>query len=74
MNNVYKEVALELGLSEKEVTEAYKSMWRFMRETIKNLDVSSKEKFEAQRTNFNIPRIGKLFGQFKTGKKREENV
>lgn len=53
----------ELGVSEEDIDIAYKSFYKFIRETIKNLplkDNLSEEEFSKLRTNFNLPSLGKL--------------
>jgi hypothetical protein len=61
--NIITKVAEELGLPESLVNETYKSFWRYVRETIKELPLKedlSQEEFDKLQTNFNIPSIGKL--------------
>jgi hypothetical protein len=61
--NIVTKVAEELGLPESLVNETYKSFWRYVRETIKELPLKedlSQEEFDKLQTNFNIPSIGKL--------------
>lgn len=56
-------VAGELNLEVEVVDEAYKSFYGFIREKISELPLKeelSEEDFNALRTNFNIPSIGKL--------------
>ena len=56
-------VAGELNLEVEVVDEAYKSFYGFVREKISELPLKedlSEEDFNALRTNFNIPSIGKL--------------
>ena len=64
----YKEiisiVSEELNIPKEVVDKAYKSYWKFIRETIKDLPLKdnnlSEEEFSNLRTNFNIPSLGKL--------------
>lgn len=63
LNNIYKEVAEELGLSKQVVQKAYISFWKFIRSTIVDLPLKedlTEEEFNKLRTNFNIPSLGKL--------------
>ena len=56
-------VAGDLNLEVEVVDEAYKSFYGFIREKISELPLKeelSEEDFNALRTNFNIPSIGKL--------------
>ena len=62
--NLVSEVSKELNISKEVVDKAYKSYWEFIRKTIQELplkDISTKEEFSKLRTNFNIPRLGKLY-------------
>lgn len=63
LNNIYKEVAEELGLPKEVVHKAYASFWKFIRTTITALPFKediSEEEFNKLKTNFNIPSLGKL--------------
>lgn len=56
-------VANELDLPEELVNRTYISYWKYIRETIQELplkDNLTQEEFNAMKTNFNIPSIGKL--------------
>lgn len=56
-------VAKDLNLPKEVVIEAYKSYWKFIRETIQKLplrDIKTEEDFNKYKTNFNIPSLGKL--------------
>lgn len=60
---IYKEIAQDLGLTEKQVSEAYKSFWQFIKEVIEDLplkDDLTEEEFNELKKNFNIPSLGKL--------------
>ena len=53
----------EMGLPPEVVDTAYKSYWKFIKQTIQSLplkDDISEEDFTKLRTNFNIPSLGKL--------------
>lgn len=63
MLNLYKKVAKELNLPVEVVELAYKTYWKFIRETIKELPLKedlSEEEFRQLKTNFNIVSLGKL--------------
>lgn len=63
LNDLYKQISVETGISCKTVELAYKSFWKFIRETIKSLplkDDLTESEFNMLRTSFNIPSIGKL--------------
>lgn len=62
------EVSKELNIPEEVVNKAYKSYWEFIRKTIQKLPLKeslTKEEFSKLRTNFNIPRLGKLYCDYK---------
>lgn len=62
-NKAIEEVSEELNLPYKVVDNAYKSFWRFIRNTIQELPLKenlSIEEFSKLKTNFNIPSLGKL--------------
>lgn len=64
LNNVYKEVALKLGLDEKDVKEAYNLYWKCFREHIENLPLKgnlAEEDFNSLKTSFNVPSLGKFY-------------
>lgn len=61
--NIIGKVSKELDIPVKVVDAAYKSYWRFIRQTIQSLPLKSdidEEEFAKLRTNFNIPSLGKL--------------
>ena len=63
MKNLYKKVAEEMNIPVEVVEYAYKSYWKFIRETIQELPLKedlSEEEFAKLKTNFNIVSIGKL--------------
>ena len=75
---IYQQVAEELGIPEETVTLAYKSKWRFIRNHIETLTLKEPidaGQFKQMRTNFNLPSLGKLyltFERFLNVKKRYE--
>ena len=53
----------ELDIPKEEILKAYKSYWMFIRNKIESLPLKedlSEEEFSRLRTNFNIPKLGKL--------------
>lgn len=64
LNNVYKQAALELGLNESDVKEAYNLYWEYFRHSIESLplkDNLSEEDFNTLKTSFNVPSLGKFY-------------
>lgn len=62
-NSAVTQISKELNLPSGVVDKAFKSYWRFIRDTIQKLplkDDMSEEEFQQLRTNFNIPSLGKL--------------
>ena len=61
--DIIGKVSQETGLPPEVVDTAYKSYWKFIKQTIQSLplkDDISEEDFTKLRTNFNIPSLGKL--------------
>ena len=61
--DIIGKVSQEIGLPPEVVDTAYKSYWKFIKQTIQSLplkDDISEEDFTKLRTNFNIPSLGKL--------------
>ena len=61
--DIIGKVSQEMGLLPEVVGTAYKSYWKFIKQTIQSLplkDDISEEDFTKLRTNFNIPSLGKL--------------
>lgn len=61
--DIIGKVSQEMGLLPEVVYTAYKSYWKFIKQTIQSLplkDDISEEDFTKLRTNFNIPSLGKL--------------
>lgn len=70
------QVARELNISPKTVELIYKSYWKFIKESIANLDLENmqEEDFDNTDTNFSIPRIGKLHTNFKKVQKQKRRL
>lgn len=86
-SEIVSAVSKELDIPIEVVDLAYKSYWKFIRQTIQELPLKediSEEEFKTLRTNFNIPSLGKMFctfdrmmgvkERFKYIKKLKENV
>ena len=61
--DIIGKVSQDMGLPPEVVDIAYKSYWKFIKQTIQSLplkDDISEEDFTKLRTNFNIPSLGKL--------------
>lgn len=62
-SDIIGKVSKELDIPVEVVDAAYKSYWKFIKQTIQSLplkdDINEKE-FAKLRTNFNIPSLGKL--------------
>lgn len=56
-----KVIAEKYGVSEKEVDRIYHSVFQFIHEKIKQMDVMSAINGEIEQTSFNIPELGKLY-------------
>ena len=62
-SDIISKVSQEMSLLPEVVDTAYKSYWKFIKQTIQSLplkDNISEEDFTKLRTNFNIPSLGKL--------------
>ena len=62
--DIIGKVSQEMGLPPEVVDTAYKSYWKFIKQTIQSLplkDDISEEDFTKLRTNFNVPSLGKLY-------------
>ena len=71
--NIYKKVAIQLGIEEKDVKQAYESYWKFFKDRMKFIKIGnniSKEEFEKQSTVFSILKIGKFYAPY-TNKVRD---
>lgn len=61
--DIIGKVSQEMDIPLQVVDTAYKSYWKFIKQTIQSLplkDDISEEEFAKLRTNFNIPSLGKL--------------
>lgn len=64
LNEIYDQVAKELGLESEVVKAAYQAQWQFIRNTIEELPLKeelSEEEFSRLRTSFNLPSLGKIY-------------
>lgn len=62
-DSIITQVSKELNLPFNVVDRTFKSYWKFIRDTIKELPLKediSEEEFNKLKTNFNIPSLGKL--------------
>ena len=62
-SDIISKVSQEMDIPLEVVDTAYKSYWKFIKQTIQSLplkDDISEEEFAKLRTNFNIPSLGKL--------------
>ena len=61
--DIIGKVSQEMDIPLEVVDTAYKSYWKFIKQTIQSLplkDDISEEDFTKLRTNFNVPSVGKL--------------
>ena len=79
-HDIIDKVSQELGIPFEVVNVAYKSYWKFIKQTIQSLplkDNLSEEEFAKLKTNFNIPSLGKLtctFDRMEGVKKRYKYI
>ena len=62
-HDIIDKVSQELDIPFEVVNVAYKSYWKFIKQTIQSLSLKdnlSEEEFAKLKTNFNIPSLGKL--------------
>lgn len=77
---IIKKVSQEINVPLEIVDEAYKSYWKFIKQTIQSLPLKSnisEEEFSKLRTTFNLPSLGKLvcnFNRLKGVKKRYQYI
>lgn len=60
---IFEKVSQETGIPEEVVSLAYRTFWKFVRNTIANLPLKedlTEEEFNGLRTCFNVPSLGKL--------------
>lgn len=65
--DIISTVSRELDIPKEVVDLAYKSYWKFIKQTIQSLPLKediSEEDFSKLRTNFNIPSLGKIVCTF----------
>ena len=61
--DIISAVSKELDISREVVDLAYKSYWKFIKQTIQELPLKediNEEEFSKLRTNFNVPSLGKI--------------
>lgn len=74
MKGTINRLSGKLGLPPEEISNIYKAYWKFIKETIEGLPLKEdldEESFHKLRTNFNIPKLGKLhctYPKYKTAK------
>ena len=79
-HDIIDKVSQELGIPSEVVNAAYKSYWKFIKQTIQSLplkDNLSEEEFAKLKTNFNVPSLGKLtctFDRMEGVKKRYKYI
>ena len=62
-HDIINKVSQELGIPFEVVNVAYKSYWKFIKQTIQELPLKediNEEEFSKLRTNFNVPSLGKM--------------
>lgn len=62
-DQIYQQVSNKTGIPKIIVEKAYKAYWRFIKDTIEQLplkDDLNEQQFNALKTNFNVPSLGKL--------------
>lgn len=60
---IFEQVSKETGIPEEVISMAYRTFWRFIKETISSLPLKedlTEEEFSKLRTCFNVPSLGKL--------------
>lgn len=63
MEKVLNDLSKKLGITPNEVFDIYKTHWMFIKEKIEELplkDHIDDDSFSKLRTNFNIPKLGKI--------------
>lgn len=81
MNDIYKRVAIKLGLSEDLVAKTYKSYWNKIKDRISIVvpsDVKSKGQLDEMMMSFSIPFLGKFYVDYNIinayNKKHDEDI
>lgn len=80
MEAVILKLAEDLNLPPEVVSKTYKAYWLFIRETIQSLPLKEEleeEEFSRLRTNFNLPKLGKLtctYRRYQGVKKRQQHI
>lgn len=65
--DIISAVSKELDIPKEVVDLAYKSYWKFIKQTIQSLPLKediNEEEFSKLRTNFNVPSLGKMVCTF----------
>lgn len=73
LKGLYKKVAEELGITEKEVRLAYKGYWMYIKDSLEQIPFKkglNEEQFNTYKTNFNISNLGKFYCTYDLYKKR----
>lgn len=76
--DIIKQLSEELNIEESDIIKVYGSFWQFIRDNIQKLplkDSISEEDFNKLKTNFNIPKLGKMsctYNRYKNCKKKYE--
>lgn len=68
MNNIYKEVAKDLGVNEDVVKDVFVTTWNFIKEKIGDLPLTeeiSEDDFNKMKTAFVLPGLGMLGCNYK---------
>lgn len=71
-----EQIARKIGIKKDLVELIYKSYWKFIKDTIHEIDLEkmSEEDFKENTTNFNIPYIGKLYTNYEKIQKYNRKV
>lgn len=79
-SEIVNKVSGELGIPPDTIGKTYRAFWKYIRDSIEELplkEINSKEEFDALRTNFNIPSLGKLtctFDRYQRVKEKFEHI
>tara|TARA_R110002050_G_scaffold58647_1_gene131490 strand:+ start:8090 stop:8359 length:270 start_codon:yes stop_codon:yes gene_type:complete len=72
-----EKISAEMSIPKEVVVKAIESQYEFIRKKTKELHFDpnlTREEFDAMKTNFNIPCIGKLYASFYMYRKMNENA